>query len=148
MQIILYRNISENNTIGKLVTEISTVEARLKERVSALDIILELKTTDDILKVVNYIHIPKLKRKYFVVDKYILTNGICNLRCHVDVLETFKTDILSLKVIANKSQLESKTDLYIDDGSFVSENRMITQVYNFPKGFNNNGEFILITVGG
>ena len=131
-----------------MITELSTVQARIKEEVSALDIVVELKTTDDILQNVNYVQIPKLKRKYFVVDKDILTNGTCNLRCHVDVLDSFRSDILALRVIANKSQLDAKTDLYIDDGSFISENRMVSQVYNFPNGFNNNGEFILITVGG
>ena len=131
-----------------MITEISTVQARLKEQVSALDIILELKTTDDILQNVNYVQIPKLKRKYFVVDKDILTNGTCSLRCHVDVLDSFRNDILNLNVIANKSQLASKSDLYIDDNSFIMENRLVNQIYNFPSGFNDNGEFILITVGG
>lgn len=148
MQIILYQNFSENNTIGKMITEIATLQAHLKEQTSALDIVLELKTTNDILQNINYAYIPKLKRKYFVMDKDILTNGICVLRCHVDVLDSFLTDIKALTVIANKSQQNSKSDLYIDDGSYVTENRLVNQIFNFPNGFNDNGEFILITVGG
>ena len=70
------------------------------------------------------------------------------LRCHVDVLDSFLTDIKNLTVIANKSQQNTKSDLYIDDGSYVTENRLVNDVYNFPSGFNDNGEFILITVGG
>ena len=148
MQITLYQNFSENNTLGKMITEIDTLQARLKEQVSALDILLELRTTNDILDNVNYVQIPKLKRKYFVVDKDIMTNGICILRCHVDVLDSFLTDIKNLTVIANKSQQNTKSDLYIDDGSYVTENRLVNDIYNFPNGFNDNGEFILITVGG
>ena len=67
-----------------MITELSTVQARIQEEVSALDIVVELKTTDDILQNVNYVQIPKLKRKYFVVDKDILTNGTCNLRVKSD----------------------------------------------------------------
>ena len=148
MQITLYQNFSENNTLGKMLTEIATLQARLKEQTSALDVMLELKTTSDILLNVNYVQIPKFKRKYFVIDKDIVTNGLCILRCHVDVLDSFLTDIKNLNVIANKSQQSAKSDLYIDDGSFVTENRLVNQIYNFPNGFNNNGEFILITVGG
>lgn len=148
MKVTLYQNFSENNAIGKLITEIAEVQARLKEQVSALDIILELKTSNDILQNVNYINIPKLKRKYFVVDKDVMTNDIIVLRCHVDVLDSFLTDIKNLNVIVNKSQQLAKSDLYIDDNSYITENRLVNQIYNFPNGFNDNGEFILITVGG
>ena len=148
MQIVLYQNFSENNTIGKKLTEIATLQARLKEQVSALDIVLELKATNDIIQNVNYVQIAKFNRKYFVVDKDIMTNDICILRCHVDVLDSFRNDILSLNVIANKTQGSNVSDLYIDDGSFVIENRLVNDIYNFPNGFNNNGEFILLTVGG
>lgn len=148
MKVTLYQNFSENNAIGKLITEIAEVQARLKEQVSALDILLELKASDDILQNVNYLSIQKFKRKYFVIDKDIVTNGLCVLRCHVDVLDSFLTDIKNLDVIASKSQQSAKSDLYIDDGSFITENRLVNQIYNFPNGFNNNGEFILITVGG
>ena len=77
MQITLYQNFSENNTLGKMITEIATLQARLKEQVSALDILLELRATNDILDNVNYVQIPKLKRKYFVINKDIMTNNIC-----------------------------------------------------------------------
>ncbi len=36
---------------------------------------------------------------------------------------------------------------YIDDGYLVSENVMFKTVYNFPAGFNDTGEYILITAG-
>ncbi len=148
MLVTLYQNFSENNAIGKLITEIAEVQAHLKEQVSMLDILLELKASEDILQNVNYLGIAKLKRKYFVVDKDIMTNGIIIMRCHVDVLDSFRNDILNLNVIANKSQLMTKSDLYIDDNSYIMENRLVNQIYNFPNGFNDNGEFILITVGG
>ena len=36
---------------------------------------------------------------------------------------------------------------YIDDGSLVAENVMFQTIYNFPAGFNENPELILITAG-
>ena len=148
MQINLYRNLSENNKIGKQLNQIATIQAYLKEQTSALDIILEIQQNESILNNVNYIYIPLLDRYYFVVDKDIITNGICRLLCHTDVLESFKSDIKILQVIVNKTQESNSADLFIDDNSYVTENRLVNDIYNFPNGFNNNGEYILITVGG
>lgn len=148
MQINLYRNLSENNKIGKQLNQIAIIQAYLKEQTSALDIILEIQQSENILNNVNYIYIPFLGRYYFVVDKDIVTNGICRLLCHTDVLESFKTDIKALQIIADKAEQTDKIDLFIDDNSFVTENRLVNDIYNFPNGFNNNGEYILITVGG
>lgn len=148
MQINLYRNLSENNKIGKQLNQIATIQAHLKEQTSALDIILEIQQNENILNNVNYIYIPLLSRYYFVTDKDIVTNRICRLLCHTDVLESFKDDITVLQVIADKAQQTDKTDLFIDDNSYVTENRLVNDIYNFSNGFNNNGEYILITVGG
>lgn len=148
MRVVLYENFSENHAIGKKITEIATVQAKLKEQTSALDIILELKTTADIIDNVNYLHVPKLNRKYFVVDKDLLTNGIIAVQCHVDVLDSFRSDIRALKVIASKVQESDSADLYIDDNSYITQNRLTNDIYNFPGGFNDAGQFILITVGG
>lgn len=148
MRVVLYQNFSENNAIGKKITEIATVQAKLKETTSALDIILELKTTPDIIDNVNYLHVPKLNRKYFVGDKVLLTNGIISVQCHVDVLDSFRSDIRALKVIASKVQESDSADLYIDDNSYITQNRLTNDIYNFPGGFNDAGQFILITVGG
>ena len=148
MQINLYNNQSENNKIDKRLTQIKTLQAYLKEQTSALDIILEIQHDNSVLNTANYVYIPMLKRYYFVVDKDIVTNGICQLLCHTDVLESFKSDIKTLQVIADKTQESDTADLFIDDNSFVTENRLVNDIYNFPGGFNNNGEYILITVGG
>ena len=60
---------------------------------------------------------------------------------------SFKGDILALKVVVEKQSMKSNGDEYIDDGSLVTDNLMFKNVYTFANGFNDSGEYILITAG-
>ena len=94
----------------------------------------------------NYCFIPKFNRYYFIDEIIPITGDRSIIKCKVDVLESFKDDIKSLTAIINKQ--ETISDKFIDDGSWIVENKDFLQSYNFSNGFNDSGEFILITAGG
>lgn len=147
MEIKLYKNLSENNVIGKTLTQIKSVEANLKNDVSVINPTLVLNYTANILDS-NYCFIPKFNRYYFIDEIIPITGDRCIVKCRVDVLESFKEDIKSLTVILDKSQSIYKSNKYLDDGSFIVENKDFNTIYNFPNGFNEEGTFILICAGG
>ena len=147
MEIKLYKNLSENNVIGKTLTQIKSVEANLKNDVSVINPTLILNYTANILDS-NYCFIPKFNRYYFIDEIVPITGDRCIVKCRVDVLESFKEDIKSLTVILDKTQSIYKSNKYLDDGSFVVENKDFNTIYNFPNGFNDEGTFILICAGG
>lgn len=147
MEVILYRNSSENNVIGKSLAQIKSVEANLKNDVSVINPTFILYYTDNILQS-NYCFIPKFNRYYFIDEIVPITGDRCVVKCRVDVLESFKEDIKSLTVILDKSQSIYKSNKYLDDGSFVVENKDFNTIHNFPNGFNDEGTFILICAGG
>ena len=147
MEIKLYKNLSENNVIGKTLTQIKSVEANLKNDVSVINPTLVLNYTANILDS-NYCFIPKFNRYYFIDEIVPITGDRCIVKCRVDVLESFKEDIKSLTVILDKSQSIYKSNKYLDDGSFIVENKDFNTIYNFPNGFNEEGTFILICAGG
>ena len=147
MEIKLYKNLSENNVIGKTLTQIKSVEANLKNDVSVINPTLVLSYTENILES-NYCFIPKFNRYYFIDEIVPITGDRCIVKCRVDVLESFKEDIKSLTVILDKSQSIYKSNKYLDDGSFVVENKDFNTIYNFTNGFNEEGTFILICAGG
>lgn len=147
MEIKLYKNLSENNVIGKTLTQIKSVEANLKNDVSVINPTFILYYTDNILQS-NYCFIPKFNRYYFIDEIVPITGDRCIVKCRVDVLESFKDDIKSLTVILDKSQSIYKSNKYLDDGSFVVENKDFNTIHNFPNGFNEEGTFILICAGG
>ena len=63
MEIKLYKNLSENNVIGKTLTQIKSVEANLKNDVSVINPTLVLNYTVNILES-NYCFIPKFNRDF------------------------------------------------------------------------------------
>ena len=147
MEIKLYKNLSENNVIGKTLTQIKSVEANLKNDVSVINPTLVLNYTANILDS-NYCFIPKFNRYYFIDEIVPITGDRCIVKCRVDVLESFKEDIKSLTVILDKAQSIYKSNKYLDDGSFIVENKDFNTIHNFPNGFNEEGTFILICAGG
>ena len=68
-----------------------------------------------------------------------------SLKC--DVLESFKSDILNSSCILNKRSGMGKSNILFDDGSYVNEIDTFTEVAKFSSGFNESGEFILLTAG-
>ena len=95
----------------------------------------------------NYAYIPELQRYYLVDTITIVRDGLYDITFSVDVLMSFRRHILQLPVIVDKQSMEENGDEYIDDGSLIADNLMFTTVYNFPEGFNDTPEIILITAG-
>ena len=65
----------------------------------------------------------------------------------VDVLMSFRGDITNFDVVAVKQSSKLNSDEYIDDGSLVTNSKTFDRIFNFPNGFNDNGQYILITAG-
>ena len=148
MVALLYKNTSDNRVISKNITLIKEVSIELKSNVDFISPTIFLQTFDG-CEDVNYLYIEEFKRYYFVNNINHLTGGRISLNCSVDVLMSNKNDILALSCIIDKQESISSSfsDKYIDDGSFVTECRTFNSIINFPNGFNDNAEFILITAG-
>ena len=145
MTLKLYNNASENNTIGKNLTQIgSDIECVVKDEMSIYTPKVILNYND--YQTANYAYIEEFNRYYFITDKPLNIGGRLLLSLKSDPLETFKNEILGLSAVIEKQ--ENKANMYFNDGSFNVTAREFLQSYNFPSGFDDNGEFILITCGG
>lgn len=147
MQVILCNTPSERNIINKVVQTVATVNAVIKGELSIETPILILDY-DGNSNNINYMRIPELHRTYFINDIVKLTGHRYEIHGKSDVLESFKNDILNMNCIINKQQNPINANMYLDDGSFIMENKEFNSVINFPNGFNQEGEYILITAGG
>ena len=76
-----------------------------------------------------------------------MRKNLWTIELEVDPLMSFKADILALSVVVDKQSSASIGDEYIDDGSLVTDNYTFKSIYNFADGFNDHGEYILITAG-
>lgn len=149
MNVTLCNNKSELNIINKSITTVKTInDAVIKGDISHEAPILLLTFDADTASQINYMKIPEFNRSYFITDIINLTGNRYEVRGRVDVLESFKNSILGLSAVIDKQSGMSVGNLYLDDGSFVSENKEFNTVINFSGGFNASGEYILITAGG
>lgn len=145
MQIHIYHNNSENNAINKNIVGITSPDCVVKDPISMITPTVILNSFEN-MSYCNYAYIPSFNRYYFIDDIRPLTGSRVELSLRVDVLETYKDTLLALSAVLDKQ--EANGSPYYNDGSFNVLAREFLQSYNFPNGFNAEGEFILITCGG
>ena len=143
-EIILQRNNSENNNINKDITNILTLSGTLKNQTSIINptIIIEADLTD--ITTCNYLTISSFNRSYFITNIESVRNNLVEISAHVDVISSFKSEILSNTAIVKRQ--ENNWNLYIDDGLFKSYQNPIVITKAFPSGFTTQ-EFVLAVAG-
>ena len=149
MDVVLCNNASETNIINKRITTVHTVSgAVIKGNISYETPVIVLAYDGTVAHNINYMKITELNRCYYITDIINLTGGRYEIHGQVDVLESFKTQILGLQCIVDKQSQISNVNKYLDDGSYITENKEFNSVINFPGGFNDDGQYILVTAGG
>ena len=95
MQLVLYKNLSANNEINKVLTDGTVFNINLKQETDIINPELVLvKLTGIDYNDYNYAEIVELKRFYFIDSIYSVNASLYKLECSTDVLETYKDDIL------------------------------------------------------
>lgn len=145
MEIILYKNKSEPNRLEKLLTNSMQYSGVLRENSSTINPMIRIALPADELAAYDFLYIPAWNRYYFITDYDSIRTGITDIMCRVDVLMSFADDIKALNVIVDKQTVNGS--MYINDGSWTSEERSFYTIKSFTNGFNDNGEYILITAG-
>ena len=143
MQIKLYKNLSEVNTIGKTLTEESVRTGTLKDGCSVLSPSVVL--TGENLSRFNYAYIPQFSRYYFIKEITSVKSGLWEISMRVDVLETYKDSIKANTAILKRQ--EKLWDMYINDEKFKAESTNKTATIMFPQNHFNTVNFILTVAG-
>lgn len=145
MEVIFYYNASDDRVINKTLVGGESFVGEARDDVDVMTPIIRFEN-DGILRY-NYAYIPELQRYYVIQSINAFREGIWDVSMAVDVLMSFRGDIMALSVIVDKQSMQENGDEYIDDGSLVTDNVMFTRVHQFSDGFNNYPEYILITAG-
>lgn len=96
MILTLYKTTDADNVIGKTLTDSFNITIRLKATTDISNPELLLGSIAGVdYKEFNYCSIDVLGRKYFIRSVEAVTNTLSRLICEVDVLETYKADILA-----------------------------------------------------
>ena len=126
MQATFYYNKSDKRYLNKSIdAKYSNIDIQILEPSSIINPTLKV-SSGLIGNNVNYVYIPDLRR-YYYIDNYIMENGFVRLECKVDVLMSFKNEILSEKVIAARSS--NRYNLYLPDDKFKMYNYSRVQTF-------------------
>lgn len=145
MEVQFYYSTSDDRKIDKVLTDGPLIVGTPLDNVSIEAPVIRFESTE--LMLWNYAWIEELQRYYRITARDIYREGIYDITFEVDPLMSFRGDIQEYYVVVDKQSMESNGDEYIDDGSLVTDNLMFSEVVNFPEGFNENPEYILITAG-
>lgn len=102
MELKLYKTDSADNVINKTLVDPITMNINLRRGVDISAPVLRLQLAVD-LSGYNYAHIPELSRYYFITDIESLTLDVWQLRLSVDVLESYKAEILASNARYNRN---------------------------------------------
>lgn len=137
------KNKSEYNTINKDTELIVEKTITLKSECDIVNPYLLLKL-DDVLFLSNYAYIPQFKRYYFITGIEILTKNLVGISLHVDVLESFKADVLAGTVhITESSNADNYYPKELDSLTSVESHKFISN-----KELALNPSKVLATLGG
>lgn len=137
------RNSSEKNKIGKEVSYLSNMEGTLKDKTSIINPVILVNAGTEIHGY-NYADIPSFGRKYFITDIVSVRNGLYEIHMHVDVLDSYKNLILSNNAIISRSESDSMSNMYINDGYYKLQSDATIDYYEFNKGFEDEQYYLTV----
>lgn len=145
MQISLYTTDSDKRCLDKDLYNELTLEGALRDESSVITPTITINANN--LSGFNYLYIPDFGRYYFITDIESVRTGVWRIRARVDVLTTYRETLRGCPVVAS-AQESPDYETYVPGAAWQRTVKTKTDVLNFPNGFLDQGEFILITSGG
>ena len=146
MMIHIQQTTSEKNKIGKSISTLYTASGALREGTSIINPVIMISGANvPTLKNANYMHIPDFNRYYFITDIKSVRNGLIEISGHVDVLQTYSSQIRNNTAIIKRNA--NSWNLYIEDGLFKTYANPHIFTKEFPSGFK-EPSYVLFVAGG
>lgn len=134
----LYKVTNQPNELTKTLNNAVIVNGSFRGEIDSIDVIVEIEAnTYDF----NYVHIPSLNKYYFLQNIVHVNAKVIRMLLHCDVLMTYKTDILASYGLVIQG---GTINPYYS--SIESESRQEIRRFTFPYKFNNNGNYVLVTI--
>lgn len=148
INISLYQISEAENVLPKTIppTPVSTHTITLKEGCSIDKPTISFSGGAAIMATVNYAYIDAFGRYYWIRDRNMLVNGVCELTLESDPLQSFETQIKAVPATITRQEDPAKADAYIQDNRYIGKAYRKIFTRDFPNGLD-DFSFILMTVG-
>ena len=134
----LYKVTNQPNELTKTLNNAVIVNGSFRSEIDSMDVIVEIESNTYEF---NYVYIPSLNKYYFLQNLVHVNAKIIRIQLHCDVLMTYKTDILASYGLVIQG---GTINPYYS--SIESESRQSIRRFAFPYKFNNNGNYVLVTI--
>ena len=141
--ISLYKNKSDLKVMNKQLTKVKDIE---KYELFDIDVVTPtfILTYEPSIIDSNYLYYDKNKRYYYINEISRIDGGEVIIKCSVDVLMSFKTDILNCKATIDRN--ENERNGYLNDSSYKAYSYSQIVAKKFPNGMYDDS-IILMTIG-
>lgn len=143
MELKTYITNDTNNTINKNLTDLKEYDITLKNPENVINPTIMLNDRTEFNK--NYAYIPAFSRYYFIRDITRVNRDLVQLRLEVDVLESYKEDILNSEGNISRNKEYNK---YYDGGDYQNEVRKDHKMYKSDTTMTMEESVVLVTIGG
>lgn len=132
MTIRLFWNTDPANKIGKTISKVDELTGYLRYPSSIIDPVITIERSSP--TGFNYVQIPEFNRFYYVNNIVADNNGLITLSMHVDVLQSFASQIRQCQAIIRRQ--ENEYNLLLDDGIFKAYQNSKHKIIAFPNEMN------------
>lgn len=143
MTIKLYKTASEKNRLNKSLTNEIVLTGFLREQCSVTNPIIKIEQSTN-LALYNYAYIQEFNRYYYISDIKTVRNNLWELSLNIDVLMTYKNDILNTTGLINHADLNQ----YLNDTNIVTNSKCTKQIITFATALPTDVDYLLIVAGG
>lgn len=143
--ISLFKTVSENNRVVKVLTDEKQLSGELRNQTSVLNPSIRIESADNI-SAYNYAYISEFGRYYYITDIVSVRTNCWTVSLRCDVLMSYSNQIKAITCVIVRQE-SNPNKLLVDRLERLQSNKEIDVLY-YPDAFSKNLQFVLVTAGG
>lgn len=142
--ITFYNNNSDRMCINKNLADAKTISGNVKTQYTSSGISLDIDISVSGITPFQFNYM-KFDNKFYYIDSVdFLSQNIIRLNCSVDLLESYKSQILKQAAVLERSQ--NIYSRYIDDDKLVLNAYKRVQTKTFPVSFTPSSSYVIVNL--
>ena len=142
--ITFYNNNSDRRCINKVLADAKTISGNVKTQYTSSGISLDIDISVAGITPFQFNYMKFDNKCYYIDSVDFLSQNIIRVNCSIDLLETYKVQILKQTAVLERS--ENIYNRYIDDDMLVLNSYKRVQTKAFPASFTPSSSFILVNL--
>ena len=140
--ITFYNNNSDKKCINKSLSDATTISGNIKTQYTSSGISIDIDTAVAGIKPFQFNYMKYDNKFYYIDNVDFLSQNIIRMNCSVDLLESYKSQILKQTAVLERSQ--NIYSRYIDDDKLVLNAYKRVQTKAFPVSFTPSSSYVIV----